>query len=104
MLYHSSTVWRSTEMDDEAVLALLIVCEPRQSADAATLAGSNIPVWQIIRDLKAAKGDVLAVAADYGLPRELMLAVRTYYLRHVDLIDARIQRDEAPRRAARQAA
>ena len=62
-------------MDDEALLAQLIVCEPRQSADAATLAGSNVPVWQIIRDLKAAKGDVLAVAADYGLPRELVLAV-----------------------------
>ncbi len=67
-------------MDEAALIAHHIALDPlRPGADKAHLVGSGIPVWQIIRDLKAAKGNVLAVAATYGLPREVVVAVRTYY-------------------------
>ena len=79
-------------MDEEALIAQHIVLDSQQpQPDAARLAEHGIPVWRIIRDLKAAKGNVLAVAAAYGLPREVVLAVRTYYLQHTAVIDARIQ-------------
>ncbi len=79
-------------MDEQALIAQYIVLDPGQPRpDAAQVAGSGLPVWRIIRDLKAAKGNVLAVASTYGLSREVVLAVRTYYLQHAAAIDARIQ-------------
>ncbi len=79
-------------MDDAALIEQYIAHDPlRPSADEARVTGSDVPVWQIIQDLKAARGNVLAVAATYGLPREVVLAVRTYYLQHAAVIDARIQ-------------
>ena len=79
-------------MDEAALIAHHIVRDPlRPDADQAHLVGSGIPVWQLIRDLKAVKGNVLAVAAAYGVPREVVVAVRTYYLQHAAVIDARIQ-------------
>ncbi len=48
-------------MDEKALMAQYIVLDPQQpQPDAARLVESRIPVWQIIRDLKAAKGNVLA--------------------------------------------
>jgi hypothetical protein len=92
-------------MDEETLIAEHIVLDPlRPHPEEARLTGSEIAVWQIIEDLKAVKGDVLAVAAARGLSREVVLAVRTYYLRHAEPIDARIRREHAARRVARQAA
>ncbi len=88
-------------MDEAALMAQYIVPDPlRPSADEARVTGSDVPLWQIIRDLKAARGNVLAVAAAYRLPREGLLAARTYYLQHAAVIDARIQaeRRHPPRR------
>ena len=79
-------------MDEETVIAQYIVLDPRRPRpEEAEVAGSTVAVWQMIRDLKAAKGNVLAVAAAYGVPRAVVLAVRTYYLDHAALIDGRIQ-------------
>ena len=61
--------------------------------------GHEVAVWVLIRDLLAARGNVLDVAAAYELPREAVLAARTYYLRHPAAIDARIR---AERRAGRE--
>ncbi len=92
-------------MDEEALIAQYIAFDLQQSQpDAARLVGSGIPIWRIIRDLKAAKGNVLAVAATYGLPREVVVAVRTYYLQHAAVIDARIQAERRASGDPRQAA
>ncbi len=92
-------------MDEEALIAQYIACDAQEpQPDAARLVGSGIAVWQIIRDLKAAKGNVLAVAAAYGVPREVVLAVRTYYLQHAAVIDARIQAERTATRDTRHAA
>ena len=72
--------------------------------DAAQVRGSGLPVWRIIRDLKAARGNVLAVAAIYGLPRDVVVAVRTYYLQHAAVIDARIQAERTVTSDARHVA
>src|SRR5918998_357326 len=105
MLYHSSTVDGSTRMDEEALIARHIALDPeRPRPAAARLVGSGVAVWRIIRDLKAAKGNVLEVAATYGLPREVVLAVRTYYLQHAPVIDARIQAERAAAEDTRHAA
>ncbi len=92
-------------MDEAALIAHYIVADPlRPSADEARVTGSDVPLWQIIRDLKAARGNVLAVAARYGLPREVVLAARTYYLWHAAVIDARIQVERQASGDPRQAA
>ncbi len=92
-------------MDEAALIAHYIVADPlRASADEARVAGSEVPLWQIIRDLTAARGNVLAVAASYGLPREVVLAARTYYLQHAAVIDARIQAERQASGDTRQAA
>ncbi len=92
-------------MDEEALIAQHIVLDPqRPQPDAARLVGSGVAVWRLIRDLKAAKGNVLAVTAAYGVPREVVLAVRTYYLQHAAVIDARIQAERAATVDARDAA
>ena len=58
----------------------------------------------LIRDLKAVKEHVRQVAAAYGLPREAVLAARSYYVQHVAVIDVRIRvavrEKRDPRRAA----
>jgi hypothetical protein len=65
-------------MDEEAWMTQHIVLDPLQpQPDTAQLVGSGLPVWRLIRDLKAAKGNVLLVAAAYSLPREVVLVVRT---------------------------
>jgi uncharacterized protein (DUF433 family) len=92
-------------MDEAALMAQYIVPDPlRPSADVARVTGSNVVVWRIIRDLKAARGNVLAVAAAYGVPREVVLAVRTYYLHHAPVIDARIQAERVTAGDTRHAA
>ncbi len=78
-------------MDDDALIAQYIAHDPAPSHAAdARLVGSDLPVWVVVRDLKAARGNVLQVAADYGLPRDAVVAARTYYLQHAAPIDARI--------------
>ena len=92
-------------MDEAALMAQYIVRDPlRPGADEARVTGSDVAVWQLIRDLKAAKGNVLAVAAAYGVPREVVLAVRTYYLQHTAVIDARIQAERVAAADTRHAA
>src|SRR3712207_3159555 len=105
MLYHSSTLHGSVVMDEAALIAQYIVPNPlRPSADEARATGSDVPLRQIIRDLKAALGSVLAVAASSGLPREGVRAARTYYLQHAAVIDARIQAERQASGDPRQAA
>ncbi len=78
-------------MDDDALLSQYIAHDPVPAHPGdACLLGANLPVWLVMRDLKAARGNVLQVAADYNLPRDAVVAARTYYLRHAALIDARI--------------
>ena len=86
-------------MDDEALIHHYLVAD-RGSLDPADVQvrGRNLALWVLIRDLKAAKGNVLQVAADYGLPREAVLAARSYYLQHVAVIDARIRAVARPER------
>ncbi len=92
-------------MDEETLIAQYIALGSQQPhPDAAEVAGSGIPVWQIIRDLTVAKGNVLAVASTYGLSREVVLAVRTYYLQHAAAIDARIQAERVATGDTRHAA
>ena len=82
-------------MDDDALIAQYITHESASAqAGDARLVGSDLPTWLLVRDLKAAWGSVLQVAADYDLPRDAVVAARTYYLRHVVLIDARIAAEQ----------
>ncbi len=92
-------------MDEETLIARHIALDSeRPGPAAARLVGSGVAVWRIIRDLRAAKGNVLAVAAAYGVPREVVLAVRTYYLQHTAVIDARIQAERVAAADTRHAA
>ena len=84
-------------MDDETLLSRYIALEPEPNG--ARVRGHEVAVWVLIRDLLAARGNVLEVAAAYALPREAVVAARTYYLRHPAAIDARIR---AERRAGRE--
>ena len=79
-------------MDDDTLIRQYLVPD-RGTPDPATvrLRDRELPLWVLIRDLKAAKGNVLQVAAAYGLPREAVLAARSYYLQHAAVIDARIR-------------
>ncbi len=77
-------------MDDDALIARYIDQDARWSPGEARLRARDIAVWVLVRELKAARGNVLQVAADYDLPRDAVLAARTYYFRHAALIDARI--------------
>jgi uncharacterized protein (DUF433 family) len=78
-------------MDDDALLLQYITQDPPPAhAGDARLVGLDLPVWMLVRDLKAARGNVLQVAEDLGLPRDAVVAARTYYLRHPAPIDARI--------------
>ena len=92
-------------MDDDALLTQYIAHDPAapQVGDAR-LVGSDLPVWAIVRDLKAARGNVLQVAADYGLPRDAVVAARTYYFRYAAVIDARIAVERSSRSTASRAA
>jgi uncharacterized protein (DUF433 family) len=92
-------------MDDEALIRQCVVPAPG-SADRATvrLRGREFPLWMLIRDLKAAKGHVLQVAADHDLLREAVLAARSYYLQHAAEIDARIRAAARSERDALRAA
>ncbi len=76
-------------MDDEILLTRYIALEPEP--DGARVRGHAVAVWVLIRDLLAARGNVLEVAAAYALPLEAVLAARTYYLRHPAAIDARLR-------------
>ena len=94
-------------MDDEPLIARYIALDPLPAqSDGARLRmrRDGVAVWVLIRALLAARGNVLAVAAAYGLPREAVLAARTYYLRHPAPIDARIRAEQRkggePQRAA----
>ena len=84
-------------MDDDALLTRYIALDPEP--DGARVRGHEVAVWVLIRDLLAARGNVLDIASAYALPREAVLAARTYYLRHPAAIDARIR---AERRAGRE--
>ena len=78
-------------MDDDALLIQYIAQDPPPAhVGDARLVGSDLPVWLLVRELKAAWGNVLQVAADYDLPRDAVVAARTYYLRNAAFIDARI--------------
>ncbi len=76
-------------MDDETLLSRYIVLD--REPDGARVRGHDVTVWVLIRDLLAARGNVLAVAAAYALPLEAVLAARTYYLRHPAAFDARLR-------------
>jgi hypothetical protein len=91
-------------MDDETLIAHYIDHDTARPSSDARLRHSGLPVWVLIRDLKVARGNVLQVAADYDLPRDAVVAARTYYLRHAVQIDARIAAERTIRRAAPQAA
>ena len=54
---------------------------------------SPVPWWRLrcVAAARAARGDVLVVAAAYALPLEAVLAARTYYLRHAAAFDARLR-------------
>ena len=79
-------------MDDETLLRQYILEDPLQAQpEAARVRGHDVAVWVLIRDLLAARGNVLAVAAAYALPREAVLAARTYYLRHAAAFDDRLR-------------
>ena len=65
-------------MDDDALLIQYIAHDPAPAdAREARLLGADLPVWLVVRDLKAARGNVLQVAADYALPRDAVVAGRT---------------------------
>ena len=62
-------------MDDETLLSRYIALEPEP--DGARVCGYAVAVWVLIRELLAARGNVLDVAATYALPREAVVAART---------------------------
>ncbi len=91
-------------MDDDALIAHYLDQDALRSPGNACLRVGAILVWVLIRDLKLARGNVLQVAADYGLPRDAIVAARTYYFRHATLIDARIADETARSDAGRRVA
>ncbi len=68
----------------------------RPGRDEARLIGYGVPVWALVGYLKTVSGDVRRVALDYDLPYEVVRAALLYYERHKDLIDARLEANEAP--------
>lgn len=56
----------------------------------ARIVDTGIPVWAVVGNYNAARGDIEASAADYHLPREAMEAVLEYYRLHREVIDARL--------------
>ena len=92
-------------MDDDTLIRQYLVPD-RGTADPVTvrLRDRDLPLWVVVRDLKAAKGNVLQVAVAYGLPREAVLAARAYYLQHAPVIDAYIKRAQATSAAGQHAA
>ncbi len=91
-------------MDDDALIAHYLDQNALRSPGEACLLVGAIPVWVLIRALKMARGNVLQVAADYGLPRDAVVAARTYYFRHAAHIDARIAAETARSDAGRRVA
>ena len=49
-----------------------------------------MPVWALIRQLRAIGGDLDQLAADYELPREAVEAALAFYRHNKPYIDARL--------------
>ncbi|MGH2562495.1 MAG: hypothetical protein ACRDJH_25835 [Thermomicrobiales bacterium] len=62
----------------------------RPGPDRARLVNSGIPVSANTAHLQGLDGDVSAVARDYMIPEEEVVAAIAYYLEHRAAIDARI--------------
>ena len=56
----------------------------------ARLKGYGVAVWGLIGHLPAVKGDLAALARDYGVPVEAVEAAVGYYQEYRALINARI--------------
>lgn len=88
----------TTDLDqkEEELIARFIELDSRRPGlDEARVIGSGVPVWALVPHLQAGDGDVDAVAAAYGLPREAVEAAAAYYCRHRSIIDARIEANAA---------
>jgi uncharacterized protein (DUF433 family) len=78
--------------DDDALIQKYVEDNPNRPGPVkARLRESGTEVWAIIEYLqKAVGGDHEQTAHDYHLSPEEMRAAYAYYLRHKDVIDARI--------------
>ncbi|MGI8913925.1 MAG: hypothetical protein ACR2JY_09150 [Chloroflexota bacterium] len=63
--------------------------------DGARLILVGVHVWAIVGYLDAFKGDVAAVARNYDVPQEAILAALAYYRQNKCVIDARIAANAA---------
>ncbi len=78
-------------MSDAVNIAEYIQLNPHVPGIAeARLKGYGVAVWALIGHLPAVKGDLAALAGDYGVPLEAVEAAVAYYRRYRALIDARI--------------
>lgn len=66
----------------------------RPGLDEARVVGFGVPVWALVGHLRGVNDNVDAVARDYDIPREAVLAALAYYRQHKGLIDARIAANE----------
>ncbi len=62
----------------------------------ARLKTYGVPVWALIGDLRMLGWDIEQTAQAYDIPKEAVEAARAYYEKYTDLIDARIDANNAP--------
>lgn len=80
---------------DERVRRYLEPDPHHLGADEVRLKGFYVSVWAIIGYWKAYNGDVAEVAEGFEIPVEAVEAALTYYRRHREIIDARLDPNAA---------
>lgn len=83
-------------MQDDDLIEQYIELNPQRPGwGEARLIRFNVPVWALIGYLQTPGADIERVAADYAVPIRAVEAARAYYLRHKDVIEARIAANNA---------
>ncbi|HVC35333.1 MAG TPA: DUF433 domain-containing protein [Chloroflexota bacterium] len=84
-------------MLEDSLIGRYVELDPRRPwSGEARLRDSGVPVWALVGHwLNATKGDAEAVAHDYDLPLDAVIAALAFYRRHKPLIDARLAENSA---------
>lgn len=81
---------------EQALITRWIEPNPhRPGADEAWVAGYGVPVWALIGQLPAVKGNLDQLARGYALPREAVDAALAHYARNKAVIDNRLASNAA---------
>lgn len=94
---HAIRSEHATSQDDETLIARYIKPYPDRPGRAyAYFPDYGYSVARIIRDVKAADGDIATTARHWEMPEDAIRAALAFYHRHHDYIDARILLEDDP--------